>query len=190
MQGEVRNTRGPSARPLSRRGVSYKPKAKSSAAQRESEGAVVPVMGVKNNAPGGKGPWGGRAEGAGKREGMAGEPGPNDPGGWEPRDKVRQLQRRLWAGAKRAPGRRFHALYDQIWRGDVLREAWDRVRAAVSAVGAVAAEEARAGAAVLGAATIGAAGRMEHRGILLQAPTEGLVKEDPHSTRSVAGRSD
>ena len=128
MQGEVRNTRGPSAWPESGRGVSYKPKAKSSAAQRESEGIVVPVMGVKNNAPGGKGPWGGRAEGAGKREGMAGETGPNDPGGRVPRDKVRQLQRRLWAGAKRAPGRRFHALYDQIWRGDVLREAWERVR--------------------------------------------------------------
>ncbi len=99
-----------------------------STAQRESEGIVVPGMGVKNNAPGGKGPWGGCVEGAGKREGMAGRSGPNDPGGRRPRDKVRQLQRRLWAGAKRAPGRRFHALYDQIWRDDVLREAWDRVR--------------------------------------------------------------
>jgi hypothetical protein len=46
---------------------------------------------------------------------MAGETGPNDPGGLVPRDKVRELQRRLWAGAKRAPGRRFHALYDHIW---------------------------------------------------------------------------
>jgi group II intron reverse transcriptase/maturase len=41
---------------------------------------------------------------------------------------VRQLQRRLWAAAKRAPGRRFHALYDHIWRDDVLWEAWKRVR--------------------------------------------------------------
>jgi group II intron reverse transcriptase/maturase len=41
---------------------------------------------------------------------------------------VRQLQRRLWAAAKRVSGRRFHALYDHIWRGDVLREAWKRVR--------------------------------------------------------------
>jgi RNA-directed DNA polymerase len=128
VQGVERNTRGPSARPLSGRGVSYKPRAKSSAVQRESEGTVVPVMDATNNTSGGKGPWGGRAEGAGKREGMAGETGPNDPGGVKPRDKVRQLQRRLWAGAKRAPGRRFHALYDQIWRGDVLREAWERVR--------------------------------------------------------------
>src|SRR3989338_6720846 len=28
--------------------------------------------------------------------------------------------------AKRSPGRRFHALYDQICRGDVLAEAWRR----------------------------------------------------------------
>jgi group II intron reverse transcriptase/maturase len=85
-------------------------------------------MGAKNNAAGGKDPWGGRVGGAGKREGMAGETGPNDPGGLVPREKVRELQRRLWAGAKRAPRRRFHALYDQICRSDVLREAWERVR--------------------------------------------------------------
>jgi len=66
--------------------------------------------------------------GAGKREGMAGTTGPNDPGGRRPRDKVRELQRQLCAAAKRAPGRRFHALYDHIWRSDVLREAWKRVR--------------------------------------------------------------
>ena len=59
---------------------------------------------------------------------MAGKTGPNDSGGLVPRDKVRQLQRQLWAAAKRAPGRRFHALYDHIWRGDVLQEAWRRVR--------------------------------------------------------------
>jgi len=59
---------------------------------------------------------------------MAGQTGPNDPGGDEPRDEVRQLQRQLWAAAKRAPGRRFHALYDQMCRDDVLREAWKRVR--------------------------------------------------------------
>jgi len=41
---------------------------------------------------------------------------------------VRELQRKLWACAKRSPERRFHALYDRIWRSDVLREAWGRVR--------------------------------------------------------------
>ena len=42
--------------------------------------------------------------------------------------KVRELQRRLWAAAKQSEGRRFHALYDRIYRGDVLWEAWERVR--------------------------------------------------------------
>ena len=136
VSGEVRNTRDPSAPPVSGRGGSYKPTAKSSAVQRESEGIEVPqtvrlstgTNAVTNNAAGGKGPCGDRAEDAGKHEGMPGRTGANDPGGDAPRDKVRQLQRQLWAAAKRAPGRRFHALYDHIWRGDVLQEAWRRVR--------------------------------------------------------------
>ncbi len=124
----MRNTRGPSARPPSRLGVSYKPKVKWSTVQRESEGIVVPVIAATNNAAGGKGPWGGRVDGAGKRKGMAGRTGSNSPDRREPIDKVRQLQRRLWVAAKRQPGRRFHALMDRIWRGDVLLEAWRRVR--------------------------------------------------------------
>ena len=59
---------------------------------------------------------------------MAGRTGPNDPYERKLVDKVRELQRRLWAAAKRAPKRRFHALYDRIYRGDVLWEAWERVR--------------------------------------------------------------
>ena len=136
MQGEVRNTRGPTAQPESGQRGSYKPTAKSSAAPRTSEGIVVlqtpersgRTNAVTNNAAGGKGPCGGRADGAGKREGMAGTSGPINPGGDEPRDKVRQLQRRLWAAAKRSPGRRFHALYDHVWRNDILQTAWKRVR--------------------------------------------------------------
>jgi hypothetical protein len=41
-------------------------------------------------------------------------------------DKVRELQRKLYMAAKRHQGRRFHALYDRIYRGDVLVEAWKR----------------------------------------------------------------
>jgi RNA-directed DNA polymerase len=66
---------------------------------------------------------------------MAARSGPNHPGGEEPRDKVRQLQRRLWAAAKRSPERRFHALYDHLWRSDVLSEAWKRVRSNKGAAG-------------------------------------------------------
>ncbi|TMH00630.1 MAG: group II intron reverse transcriptase/maturase [Betaproteobacteria bacterium] len=72
---------------------------------------------------------------AGKRKGVAGETGPKNPGGDEPRENVRQLQRQLWAAAKRAPGRRFHALYDHLWRDDILREAWRRVRSNRGAAG-------------------------------------------------------
>ena len=83
---------------------------------------------VKNNTTGGKGPWDEGAVDGGKREGMAGKTGPNFPDRRKPVDKVRELQRRLWSVAKRQPGRRFHALYDRVSRGDVLREAWKRVK--------------------------------------------------------------
>ena len=125
MEGEARNTRDPSGQLLSQQTVSYKPKAKSSGVQRESEGVIVPLMAVQHNAAVGKDPCGGQAEGGGKREGMAGhENRSNHPRGQMLADKVRQLQRRLWASAKRSPRRRFHALYDRIYRSDVLREAW------------------------------------------------------------------
>ncbi len=52
-----------------------------------------------------------------------------------PIDKVRELQRRLFIAAKRSRERRFHALYDRIWRGDVLLEAWKRVRSNRGAAG-------------------------------------------------------
>jgi RNA-directed DNA polymerase len=93
------------------------------------------VIAATKNAAGGKGPCGGHVVGAGKREGMAARSGPNDPGGRRPRDKVRQLQRRLCAAAKRAPGRRFHALYDHLSRRDVLEEAWRRVKGNKGAAG-------------------------------------------------------
>ena len=58
-EGGVRNTGGPSAWPKSGQGASYKPKAKSAAAQRESEGTTVPSRVATKNAIGGKGPYGG-----------------------------------------------------------------------------------------------------------------------------------
>jgi group II intron reverse transcriptase/maturase len=50
-------------------------------------------------------------------------------------DKVRELQRKLWACAKQSKTRRFHALYDRIYRRDVLGEAWRRVRSNGGAAG-------------------------------------------------------
>lgn len=135
MQGGVRNTGDPSARPSSRQGGSYKPKAKSSTGQRESEGIEVLKIVATNNAAGGKGPCGGDVDEAGKREGVAAKSGPKTPDRRKPIDKVQQLQRRLWAAAKRSPKRRFHALYDHMTRGDVLAEAWKRVRANKGAAG-------------------------------------------------------
>jgi len=52
-----------------------------------------------------------------------------------PIDKVRELQRKLFTAAKCNPGRRFHALFDRIWRSDVLLEAWRRVRSNRGAAG-------------------------------------------------------
>jgi RNA-directed DNA polymerase len=122
---------------------------KSAGAQRESDGVVVPRIAGRNPV-GGKGPDFDHAGGGGKRQGMTGCARSNHPGGQaRPVDagarpelglrarpgKVRELQRKLWAAAKQSAERRFHALYDRIYRGDVLVEAWERVRANRGAAG-------------------------------------------------------
>ena len=52
-----------------------------------------------------------------------------------PSEKARQLQRKLYVCAKQSRTRRFHALYDRIYRSDVLWEAWRRVRSNGGAAG-------------------------------------------------------
>jgi RNA-directed DNA polymerase len=118
---------------------------KSLGGQRESDGVVVPLIGVRDT-PGGKGPCFDHAREAGKREGMAEVTRSNSPGRQSSvvaveellvasPVKVRQLQRALWAAAKQSSGRRFHALYDRVHRDDVLWEAWERVRTNRGAAG-------------------------------------------------------
>ena len=98
------------------------------------------------DTPGGKGPCFDHAHEAGKRKGMTEVTGSNHPGRpWpvvaddEPLVvspvKVQQLQWALWAAAKQSKGRRFHALFDRVYRGDVLWEAWERVRTNRGAAG-------------------------------------------------------
>ena len=43
-------------------------------------------------------------------------------------DRVRALQHALYRAAKADPSRRFHALFDKVYRRDVLDRAWEEVR--------------------------------------------------------------
>jgi len=100
--------------------------AKVKGAQRESGGVVVAKA---------KRPDFGQAGHGGTREGMAGTAQPKSLHQLPLVGKVQQLQRQLYVAAKRSPERRFHALYDRIWRSDVLQEAWERVRSNRGAAG-------------------------------------------------------
>ena len=86
--------------------------------------------------------------GGSPREIERSRPCPNDPAGYEPGapasemvlleatgGDARELQRKLWVAANRSPGRRFHALFDRIYRSDVLLEAWRRVQRNKGAAG-------------------------------------------------------
>ena len=44
-------------------------------------------------------------------------------------DQTRRLQIKLYLAAKRSATRRFHALYDKVYRTDVLERAWAQVKA-------------------------------------------------------------
>ena len=50
-------------------------------------------------------------------------------------DKARELQRALYRAAKASPTRRFHALFDKMYREDVLAKAWREVKANAGSAG-------------------------------------------------------
>jgi RNA-directed DNA polymerase len=50
-------------------------------------------------------------------------------------DAARRLQRALYRAAKASPERRFHALYDKVYRADILARAWGEVQANAGAAG-------------------------------------------------------
>ena len=80
--------------------------------QRESDGVVVPLIGVQHNAPGGKGPNFDHAHEPGKHQGMTGVSRSNSPSkpSFAVADdgplcpslvKVRELRRGLWAAVNK-----------------------------------------------------------------------------------------
>jgi RNA-directed DNA polymerase len=126
-EGLMRNRREPSRRPTSGEATRISAEREGEACRAAVRGGSSTAEGVENT-PEGRAPAVVARADAGKCEGMAARP--NDP-----IDKVRELQRTLWKCAKRSERRRFHALYDRICRGDVLQEAWRRVRANRGAAG-------------------------------------------------------
>jgi RNA-directed DNA polymerase len=50
-------------------------------------------------------------------------------------EKVQELQRKLYLAAKKNSKRKFHALYDKLYREDILKEAWKQVKANKGAEG-------------------------------------------------------
>ncbi len=121
-EGVMRNRRDPTRQPSQAKTQGIRPEAESSGSREGVRGARSTDEGGQDKPLEGRSPASVAVACGGKREGMS-RKGTNNP-----KDKVRELQRNLWARAKRSKTRRFHALHDRIRRGDILWEAWRRVK--------------------------------------------------------------
>jgi RNA-directed DNA polymerase len=95
-----------------------------------SEAVIVPIEpDGQHNLRGGKGRYFVDAFGCGKGQVSAFMASTAE------QDRVQVLQRTLYRAAKADPERRFHALYDKVYRRDVLERAWPNVRQNAGAAG-------------------------------------------------------
>ena len=125
-EGSMCNRRGPTRSPSSGEATRIRPTAESGECR---EG----VRGGRSTDEGGDKPLEGRTPASvalAQRHTRAWSNGPKDP-----IDKVRRLQRKLYEAAERSSTRRFHALFDRIYRDDVLWRAWELVRSNGGAAG-------------------------------------------------------
>lgn len=120
--------RGPGSSPQ-RRSITGDEPGSDRRPRQESERVIVPT-GSRRQTPGeGSARALGHASQAGGTRGTAEKAErPPDPDAGLPR--VRVLQRKLYRAAKADGRRTFGVLYDKVCRRDVLKEAWQRVRAA------------------------------------------------------------
>ena len=122
----MRDRRDPTRQPGQAKTARIRPKAETVRSREGVRGARSTDEGGQHKPLEGRGSASVVVANGGKREGMPGHPKGAEAN--NPNEKVRKLQRNLWACAKRNKARRFHALYDRICRSDILREAWRRVR--------------------------------------------------------------
>jgi len=120
-ESNVGDRRGPPRQPSQAKAACIKPMAEIARCREGVRGARSTDEGVKDKTLEGRGSASVTVAIEGKREGMVVRPN-------NPVEKVRKLQRNLWVCAKRNSTRRFHALYDRVYRTDILCEAWRRVK--------------------------------------------------------------
>src|SRR4051794_40363833 len=102
------------------------------------------------------------------------------------RDTMRRLQRALYLAAKRSAGRRFHVLYDKLYRKDILTRAWAEVKANQGAAGADGADPCRHRSPWRRSVSRRATGRVAGSALSAAGSAAGLYPEAWQAERSSA----